>query len=56
MDNKAMDALQCIMKTQTGRNGFSFDERMAFIVSVMRVNVMEYTAKRRPLPSGDIQG
>ena len=45
-----MDALQCMMKTQTGRDDFAFDERMVSIVSVMRVDVMEYTAKKRPLP------
>ncbi len=47
-----MDALQCIMKTQTGRDGFTFDERMVSIVSVMRVDVTEYTVKKRPLPEG----
>ena len=49
---KKMQALECIMKTQTGRDGFNFDERMVSIVSVMRMDVAELTAKKRPLPEG----
>ena len=43
-------ALQSIMKTQTCRDEFIFDDRMIFIVSLMRVDVTELTAKKRPLP------
>lgn len=44
-------ALQKIMKTQTGKEGFNFDERMVSIVSVMRIDVEELSAKYRPLPA-----
>lgn len=43
---KAMSAL---MKTQTGK-GFSFNERLVSIVAVIRIDVVEYTAKHRPIP------
>ncbi len=42
--------LQAIMKTQTGKDGFSFDEKMVSIVTVMRIDVEELTGKYRPLP------
>ena len=45
-----MLALTALMKTQTGRDDFQFDERMVSIVTVMRVDVSELTAKQRPLP------
>ena len=38
------------MKTQTGKD-FSFEDRMAEVVSVIRIDVSEYTAKYRPLPA-----
>ena len=41
--------LSAFMKTQTGLD-FEFQERMISAVSVIRVDVDEYTAKRRPLP------
>ena len=44
-------ALQKIMKTQTGKEGFNFDERMVSIVSVMRIDVEELSAKYRTLPA-----
>ena len=44
-------ALQAIMKTQTGHDHFQFDERMVSIVSVMRIDVDELSAKHRPLPA-----
>lgn len=40
--------LKKLMKTQTGSEEFSFDERMASIVTVMRIEVDEITGKRRP--------
>ena len=44
-----MDALTKFMKTQTGKD-FVFNERLVSIVSVIRIDVSEYTAKWRPLP------
>ena len=44
-------ALNVIMKTQTGRDDFTFDERMVSIVSIMKIEVDELTAKKRPLPA-----
>ena len=43
-------ALSILMKTQTGKD-FSFEDKMAEVVSVIRIDVSEYTAKHRPLPS-----
>lgn len=42
--------LSVLMKTQTGKD-FTFEDRMAEVVSVIRIDVSEYTAKHRPLPS-----
>ena len=42
-------ALTRFMKTQTGLD-FDFDEKMASIVSVIRIDVEYYTAKCRPFP------
>ena len=44
-----MNALSILMKTQTGKD-FEFNERLVSIVSVIRIDVEEYTAKARPLP------
>ena len=44
-----MQAMTCLMKTQTGRD-FAFHERLVSIVSVIRIDVAEFTAKHRPLP------
>lgn len=44
------DAMRLLMQTQTGKD-FSFDERQVSIVSVIRIDVSEYTAKHRPLPA-----
>ena len=43
------EALALLMKTQTGKD-FTFNERLVSIVSVIRIQVSEYTAKHRPLP------
>lgn len=43
-------ALSVLMKTQTGKD-FIFEEKMVSIVSVIRIDVDEYTAKYRPAPS-----
>lgn len=42
--------LSILMKTQTGKD-FSFDDKMASVVSVIRITALEYTAKRRPMPA-----
>lgn len=42
-------AMTLLMKTQTGRD-FSFNDRLVSIVSVIRVDVSEFTAKHRPRP------
>ena len=44
-----MEGMSVLMKTQTGKD-FVFNERLVSIVSVIRVDVSEYTAKHRPIP------
>ena len=44
-----MQAMSILMKTQTGKD-FTFNERLVSIVTVIRIDVHEYTAKHRPLP------
>ena len=44
-----MQAMSLLMKTQTGKD-FTFNERLMTIVTVIRIDVTEYTAKHRPLP------
>lgn len=46
-----MKGLSILMKTQTGKD-FEFNERLVSIVSVIRIDVSEYTAKARPIPPG----
>lgn len=41
--------LSLFMKTQTGKD-FAFTDGMISTVSIMKIAVSEYTAKRRPLP------
>lgn len=43
-------ALSNLMKVQTGKD-FAFDEKMASAVSVLRIDIAEYTAKARPFPA-----
>ncbi len=43
-------ALSLLMKTQTGKD-FTFQDKMVSIVSVMRIDVEEISAKARPLPA-----
>ena len=43
-------ALSLLMKTQTGKD-FEFDDKMVSVVSVIRIDVSEYTAKKRPMPA-----
>ncbi len=42
-------ALSLLMKTQTGKD-FEFDDKMVSVVSVIKIDVAEYTAKKRPMP------
>ena len=42
-------AMTILMKTQTGKD-FSFNDRLVSIVTVIRIDAHEYTAKHRPLP------
>ena len=44
-----MQAMSILMKTQTDKD-FTFNERLVSIVTVIRIDVQEYTAKHRPLP------
>ena len=44
-------AMTLLMKTQTGKD-FTFEDRLVTIVTVIRIDVAEYTAKHRPLPEG----
>lgn len=46
-----MRGLSILMKTQTGKD-FEFNEKLVSIVSVIRIDVAEYTAKARPMPAG----
>ena len=46
-----MNALSILMRTQTGKD-FEFNEKLVSIVSVIRIDVAEYTAKARPIPPG----
>ena len=42
-------ALSTLMKTQTGKD-FEFEDKMTTIVTVIKINTLEYTAKHRPGP------
>ena len=44
-----MVAMTVLMKTQTGQD-FVFNERLVSIVTVIRIDVAEFTAKHRPIP------
>lgn len=45
-----MEAMTLLMKTQTGKD-FEFNPRLVSIVTVLRIDVSEYTAKHRPSPA-----
>ena len=49
MDEKRR-GLSLFMKTQTGKD-FSFNDRMAEVVSVIKITSTDFTAKRRPKPA-----
>ena len=42
-------ALPILMKTQTGKD-FEFNDRMVSVVTVIKINVVSFTAKKRPIP------
>ncbi len=44
-----MKALSVLMKTQTGKD-FEFNEKLVSVVTVIRIDVLEFTAKNRPAP------
>ena len=44
-------ALTILMKTQTKKD-FEFTDKMVGGVTVIKINVNDYTAKRRPMPNG----
>ena len=48
-----IEAMKVLMKTQTGKDDFEFDARMLTIVTVMRIDVNEISAKRRPMPGSE---
>lgn len=43
------EALSILMKTQTGKD-FTFEDKMTTVVSIIRIDTLEFTAKKRPLP------
>lgn len=42
-------ALSILMKTQTDKH-FEFNEKLASVVGIIRIDVIDYTAKYRPMP------
>ena len=42
-------ALSRLMKTQTGKD-FTFEDKLTTVVSVIRIDTLEFTAKKRPFP------
>ena len=44
------EALTILMKTQTGKD-FEFNDRMVSVVTVIKIHVSEFTAKKRPIPT-----
>lgn len=43
------NALSVLMKTQTGKD-FGFEDKMASVVGVIKIDVLDFTAKHRPIP------
>lgn len=43
-------ALSILMKTQTGKD-FEFEDKMTTVVSIIRIDTLEFTAKKRPSPN-----
>ena len=44
------EALMLLMKTQTGKD-FTFEDRMADVITAIRIRVRDFTAKKRPMPT-----
>ena len=44
-----IDGLKKLMRTQTGKD-FEFTDKMVSGVTVIRIDVVEFTAKKRPMP------
>lgn len=42
-------ALALLMKTQTGKD-FEFEDKLTTVVSIIRIDTLEFTAKKRPFP------
>ena len=42
-------ALSILMKTQTGKD-FQFEDKLTTVVSIIRIDTLEFTAKKRPFP------
>lgn len=42
-------ALSILMKTQTGKD-FIFEDKLTTVVSIIKIDTLEFTAKKRPLP------
>ncbi len=42
-------ALSILMKTQTGKD-FSFEDKLTTVVSIIKIDTLEFTAKKRPFP------
>ena len=42
-------ALSCLMKTQTGKD-FTFEDKLTTVVGIIRIDTLEFTAKKRPFP------
>ena len=42
-------ALSILMKTQTDKH-FEFNEKLASVVGIIKIDVIDYTAKHRPMP------
>ena len=44
------EALSIFMKTQTGKD-FEFNDKMVSVVSIIKINISEFAAKKRPMPT-----
>ena len=42
-------ALSILMKTQTGKD-FQFEDKLTTVVSIIKIDTLEFTAKKRPFP------
>lgn len=42
-------ALSILMKTQSGKD-FTFEDKLTTVVSIIKIDTLEFTAKKRPFP------